>query len=340
LIVSQNAKAALDLLNGAPASQAGSSALIAQKNWALWALGDMTEMRKGIDSALAQGKSAELLIQDGLWKLKAGQSLAARSALEAALNLNPADLRGLDALRQTYSKDTSAALAKVKEYAAKQPNSAPVQDYLGVLLMVQRDFRGARAALEAANKADPKYLKAERALVQLDVVEGKIDDAVKKLDKMIAADPGDALARLWMGKLNIVRGNGQSARTHLQSVVAAQPNNADALNNLAYLLAEQRSELDQALKYAQKAVELNPDNPAHNDTLGWVLYTKGLYSAAIPFLEKAATAKEAVHNYHLAMAYAKAGQASRGKTALDAGLKLDPKLPEAQAALEIVGQSQ
>jgi tetratricopeptide (TPR) repeat protein len=92
------------------------------------------------------------------------------------------------------------------------------------------------------------------------------------------------------------------------------------------------------LKYAQKAKELAPDNPAVDDTLGWVYYQKGMYVLSVVRLE-AATAKEgtAVRKYHLAMAYLKAGKADRGRETLDAALKMNPNLPEAQAAREVFG---
>ena len=46
-----------------------------------------------------------------------------------------------------------------------------------------------------------------------------------------------------------------------------------------------------------------------------------------------------VWKYHLAMAYAKAGNAARGRATLEAALKLNPNVPEAKIAQEIVGQS-
>jgi predicted Zn-dependent protease len=97
--------------------------------------------------------------------------------------------------------------------------------------------------------------------------------------------------------------------------------------------------MDEALKYAQKAVELDPARPSYADTLGWILYRKGLYTAAIPYLEKGSTAdRSAVGKYHLAMAYAKTGD-KRDRTVLAAALKQNPRLPEAKTAQEIVGVS-
>ena len=106
---------------------------------------------------------------------------------------------------------------------------------------------------------------------------------------------------------------------------------------MAYLLAESKQP-DEALKYAQKAKELAPDNAAVDDTLGWTYYQKGLYSLAVTHLE-GATARDGTprRKYHLAMAYCKAGDPKRGRQAYDAAYKMDPNLPEAQAARQVLG---
>lgn len=92
------------------------------------------------------------------------------------------------------------------------------------------------------------------------------------------------------------------------------------------------------MKYAQKAMDLAPDAPAVADTLGWVYFQRGAYSMAVTNLERA-VAKEAtaVRNYHLAMAYLKAGAAARGRQTLDTALKMNPNLPEALAARQVFG---
>jgi Flp pilus assembly protein TadD len=118
--------------------------------------------------------------------------------------------------------------------------------------------------------------------------------------------------------------------------VAANPDEAQASNNLAYLLAEHGGNLDEALKYAQKAVELTPDSPAYADTLGWILYRKGVYASAVRYLETAAKAQKlTVAKYHLAMAYARTSDWSRGRSTLNAALRLDPSLPEAATAQQL-----
>jgi Flp pilus assembly protein TadD len=134
-------------------------------------------------------------------------------------------------------------------------------------------------------------------------------------------------------------GRHTAAIEHFRKVVQADPNNAQASNNLAYLLSEYANNPDEALKYAEKAVNVAPDKLIYCDTMGWTLYRKGLYASAITYLERAAADKtgDVVWKYHLAMAYAKAGDVDRGRVTLASALKINSNVPEAKAAREILG---
>jgi Tfp pilus assembly protein PilF len=63
-----------------------------------------------------------------------------------------------------------------------------------------------------------------------------------------------------------------------------------------------------------------------------------MYSLAVTHLESAVSKEaSARRNYHLAMAYFKAGNATRGREVLDAAFKKDSSLPEAQMARQVFG---
>ena len=338
-ITSKLGKEALDVLDAAPESQRELTAVLVQRNWALWTMGDVAGMRKGIDRGLSRQRSTDLLLQDGLAKLSTGNVSGSRAALEEALKLNPADVRAMSALTATYKKENrdAVALQKVKEYAARQSNSAPVQEFLGMMLFANGDRQQARSAFDAAVVANPKFLRASLELIQVDVVEGKLDSAQQRLTTILSSDGTNTLALNWLGNLQAMKGDYKMAIQEYRQAVAIDSDNAQCLNNLAYLLAEFGNQPNEALKYAQKAKELAPDNLGYSDTLGWVLYHKGLYPSAVAELERA-TSKggDATSKFHLAMAYAKVGDTSRGREALQAGLKQNPYLPEAKLAREML----
>jgi tetratricopeptide (TPR) repeat protein len=339
LISANQGTAALDTLNQAPESQRDTLPAVVQRNWAYWILRDLAAMRKGIDKGLSLDRSAELLIQDGVWKLGSGNPTGGRAALEEALKLNPSDVRALGALQASYAlqKQDAMAVAKVKEYAAKQPTSAPVQNFLGSVLLVSGDRQLARTAFHAAIAADPTYLKADLGLIQVDLAERKWDDARKKLTAILSVGE-EPTARFWLGTVEQANGNNELALGHYRKAVEGDPQNPVALNNLAYLVLTTGKNPDEALKYAQKAAEMAPDDPDTNDTLGWVLYNKGSYAMAVRHLEVAAKGRKAVPKFHLAMAYAKAGDAAKGRATLSEALKLNNKIAEAKEAQELLAR--
>jgi tetratricopeptide (TPR) repeat protein len=129
-------------------------------------------------------------------------------------------------------------------------------------------------------------------------------------------------------------------------VVEAQPQNIIALNNLAYLLADHTNDTDDALKFAQKAKELAPNDVNVEGTIGWAYFRKGLYDNALRHLQDAVNregrnvaAGTAIRRYHLAMAYKRAGENDKAAKALSAALKLDPNLPEARVATQMLAES-
>jgi tetratricopeptide (TPR) repeat protein len=341
-MISDSGGSALDVLDAAPKSQKSTAPFLAARNWALYAKGDLAELRKGIDAGLALGRSPEFLVQDGLWKLRIGDAMAAQAPLQEALAIASDDLLALQALNQTYvvRHDGPQGLAKVKQYAARAPGSAAIQIYLGELLLAGGDLKGARSSFLSAKSANPKSTDPDLALTQVDYRERKYEDARAKLQGILSAKPSDSTALLWMGIVEQARGDRQTAIAWYRKALVSNPDESQACNNLAYLLTEDGSHLDEALKYAQRAAELAPQSPAYADTLGWILYREGLYPSAVKYLEQASANPGDVRwKYHLAMAYAKTGDHTHSQATLVSALKTDPAVPEARLALQVIQSS-
>jgi Tfp pilus assembly protein PilF len=209
-----------------------------------------------------------------------------------------------------------------------------------MMLLAGGNRSQAREEFAKAKLADPKFALADLSLVQLDFGDGKLGDARTELQAIVAADPGNAVAQLWLGNVEDRQGDHVAAIEQFRKVVAIDAGNTQALNNLAYLLSEYGNNPGAALKFAEKAVELAPDNLEFADTVGWVLYRKGLYASAVKQLERTASHQgNVVWQYHLAMAYAKSGDMARGRVALEAALRRNPNLPEAKMAQDVLSST-
>ena len=342
LVGTNAARSAVGIMGQAPADQKKEIAFIIEQNWVLLAAGDKDEFRKGVATGLATSRQPELLLQNSVLTLSDRAFADARYSAEQVLKLNPDDTRALSVLVHSYreEKGAAAAMHALEQYAASHPQSAPVQQFLGEFMWVSGRTTDARRAFTSALAVEENNEMVTLEMASLDAADGHLDDARKEVNRVLSTNAGNATARFLLAKIEHKAGNLKGAMDLYRSVLEAQPNNAVALNNLAYLLTNSAGRPDEALPLAQKAKELAPDDPSVEGTLGWVLYQKGLYDVALEHLKtSAAKNPTAVIQYHLAMAYFKTGNPQQSRQTLEAALHLDPKLPEAASARQLLAAS-
>jgi tetratricopeptide (TPR) repeat protein len=330
LILSRSAKSAMSVLDEAPPEQRLLPQFLTARNAVLIALGELGQARQGLETAMRSGKSVELHRQDTILKLDAKAYDEARKSIREALAMDPSDDRSLRLLVRTYvaQKQVPAAVKEVSQLASKNQARAPMQKFLGDLMLEMGDAGQVRQAFNAAKSSSTTYAPADIGLAKLDIIEGKLDDAKKRLTTLADSERQQAIPRLWLGHVEEMKGNHSGAIEQYKKAIDLDGNNVQALNSLAYLLADYSQRSDEALKYAQKALELDPTNADNQDTLGWVLYQKGHYPAAIQQLRAAADhSKRPVVRYHLAMAYSKAGDSKRAHVELETALNYEPSAP-------------
>ena len=79
----------------------------------------------------------------------------------------------------------------------------------------------------------------------------------------------------------------QSAGEHYRARIAEQPDDAEGYNNLAWLLANTDTSLDEALRLSNKSLELQPDTAAYLDTLAEVHLRLGKPARAVELQKQA-----------------------------------------------------
>jgi tetratricopeptide (TPR) repeat protein len=337
-------KAALTLLDAAPAANQRVLAYAIARNWALIQT-DHPDAGKMVDATLQVSQAPEVLLQDGALKMKQHQYDAARRSFQSALDQEPDNTRALSALAQTYLDQNQQARAAevVKKHASSRPNSAEMQIFLGSWYSRTGYRTEARQAYQAALANDAANVQAKMALAQLDLSEGNYDGVRATLRGVALDNPNNVEALVYLAMAAEGSNNYDAAIQGYQKALNLSPEGPLAvisLNNLAYRLSETRGELDEALNYAQKAKELAPQNRQVDDTLGWIYYRKGIYGTALEYLKSAASSdtgkKSAAVQYHLAMCQMQMGDVSSARQTLAYAKSLNANLPEARQADELM----
>ena len=132
----------------------------------------------------------------------------------------------------------------------------------------------------------PRISGYER-LAQLYGMTGRLDEMANIWETRLERRPDDAKGHHVVAALHELRGDTEKAEQHYEIAIRQDPNLGQSKNNLAYLLAESGRNLDRALELAREAKALLPDSPQAADTLGWVLYKRGVPSAAVGYLKEA-----------------------------------------------------
>ena len=120
------------------------------------------------------------------------------------------------------------------------------------------------------------------------------------------------------------RGRSLEAEKEFQEILSRDRDFAPALNYLGYMWAEEGRNLEQAVELVTRAVELEPNNGAFVDSLGWALFKLGDYENARGYLERAAelVRDDAVVFEHLGDLYHAVGELQRARQEYRKALEL------------------
>jgi putative PEP-CTERM system TPR-repeat lipoprotein len=255
---------------------------------------------------------------------------------DQALVLNPADLQALSGrlaidLQQKRTQDGRARLQRALKNA---PGNAQLLIVAARFENTAGDSAAAEGYLRKAIEADPSYLEGYNLLAQLYVRENRLDEAKKELQEATKRKPDSVPMRTMIGMILDTQRKHDESQKIYESIVNQTSRAPVASNNLAYIYAMRGEKLDLALQLAQGAKAQMPDNPEVNDTLGWVYYQQNLPQLALRPLELSVgkDPRNPVYQFHLGLAYAKAGERRKARAALEAALKLQPDFEGADLA--------
>lgn len=168
------------------------------------------------------------------------------------------------------------------------PNYDAAIERISYLLTQQEKIDEMIAYLSEMRTKEPEKLK------MLWLLEIKLLSLVKNKERMhqslnqaIEALPGDEQL-LYARAMNLeAEGNLEGMEQDLRKILELQPDHAVALNALGYTLADKTDRHDEAFELIKKALTLEPENPAIQDSMGWVLFKLHKPQEALYFLLKA-----------------------------------------------------
>ncbi|MBH3432199.1 tetratricopeptide repeat protein [Pseudomonas citronellolis] len=184
-------------------------------------------------------------------------------------------------------KDPETAL---KEYAQVGPGNdfLPAQLRQSEILMDSGRSAEASRRLAEARERQPDYA------IQLYLIEAEglsnrnqTDRAWQVIEQGTKQFPDDLNLLYTRSMLAEKRDDLVQMEKDLRLIIQREPDNAMALNALGYTLADRTTRYDEARELIQKAHQLNPDDPAILDSLGWVNYRLGNLDQAETYLRQA-----------------------------------------------------
>ena len=218
----------------------------------------------------------------------------------------------VDAYRDAKQYDKATDVAR--EAAKAMPGNKSIQLMLAGQLADTGHADEGVALATAQLKHNDDDRDVYLALAQIDTRLRRWRDASADIDKAAAlpthGDDDSRYVLFLRGALEERQKHYEAAEEQFRKILALDPNNSMTLNYLGYMLADRGVKLDDALAMLQKAVQLEPQNYAYLDSLGWVYFKLGQYPLAEENLRKAServSTDPTVHD-HLGELYEKTGR--------------------------------
>ncbi len=273
-------------------------------------------LQKDPDNALARKVLSYIMIGES----KLDDALEHLTALES-LETDPTETRFRVALIQIEKQNYREAIRELSLVLAKNPNHAEARYYLASLYAGSGRRKEAIDELDAIEKDSPMYVKAKTFAAFVLRQEGELSESLEAIDEALSVHPENSNLILYsvlvlrdmqeyrkaesrlrsalevapdderllfnLGLVLHERGERSQAITTMERVVQSNPKNSDALNYVAYALAEQGVELERAQSVVTQALVLRPNDGFYLDTLGFIYLKQGKLKDAEETLSRA-----------------------------------------------------
>lgn len=209
------------------------------------------------------------------------------TAFRLAIDLRPDDVASTRLLAQTQeqARDLSGAIESWRRLIALPAADADLRGEararIASLWNLQGLLPGYAARLEESLQVDPSAIEPALDLVEVYARLRRPADLERALSRVVSLQPSDARAWLHMERVRVERGDLAGAVEALQRVIAIDPRRGrEVYPRLARHALAMHRDAD-AVGFAARAVELNPDDAAGHRELGDLYRARGELDRAL-----------------------------------------------------------
>jgi tetratricopeptide (TPR) repeat protein len=253
---------------------------------------------------------------------------------------NPKDVRGLVGRVETLASQNKMdeAIKAMEAAVSKQPDRRDFKLVLANMYVRNQRYDAAISLVQDLLKADPKSADLLIRLAETQRRKGDLNGSIDTFRRASQANPSDTRPLLQLGLLMDGTGRREQAKPIYEQILKIQPDHPIALNNLAFIKAEEGTDLDAALTMAQKARQKLPDSPDIMDTLGWIYIKKNLSDDAVRTFRELNQARPDRASFHLhyGIALLQKGDKPSAKRELETAIKYNPSKDDAGKIRELL----
>lgn len=299
---------------------------------ALTRLGQYEEARAGLPPVKeSDPRHADIELQRAAIDAAQGRAKSAEEGLRKLVQRYPDDLRPLESLAGLFvaQNQPGKALAVVQTEKSRRQESAGFHALL------------ARTALRAGNSAlafDEYRVAVQRTpvapllleLAQALSANGAHAEAITLAERARRLGQSPPEVEAAAGFIYEAAGNRVEAEAAYRRALAVR-SIPPVMNNMAYLLADQ-GKPEEALPLIEKARQLEPRNPAFQDTYAYVQFKQNQVESAASLWGDLVKSypKHPGFRYHYALAMAKKGEKEQARSELQLALSNQPTVGDEQ----------
>jgi len=245
----------------------------------------------------------------------------------------PGDSRGLLGVVDTLAseKRMDDAIQRMRDAVAKEPQRKDLKVMYGDLLARAERYDQAIQIYQSFLQADPKSPNLLLKMAEAQRRNGDLNAAMDTFRRAAQSNPSDPRPLLQLGLLMDGTGRRDQAKPYYEQILKIQPDQPVALNNLAYIKAEEGQDLDEALSMATRARQKMPNSPDIEDTLGWIYIKKNLSEEAVRLFKDlvAQQPNNASFHYHYGLALLQKGDRPMARKELEIAISHNPSKDDA-----------